>query len=113
MIPVGVAIYLSTSHKQAMCFFTFQTPLFQTPLLASDLVDSPMDAQRHLCHTCNQLKLFKLPAKHDPILASFILSQLVVAVTIGKQSVSFVDKYPLVVLFLALANSVTGSNSRP
>jgi ATP-binding cassette, subfamily B (MDR/TAP), member 1 len=42
-----------------------------------------------------------------PVFA-FLLSQLVVAVTTGEQSTSFVNKYAVVVLFLALANGVTG-----
>jgi ATP-binding cassette subfamily B (MDR/TAP) protein 1 len=42
-----------------------------------------------------------------PIFA-FLLSQLVVAVTTGEQSVSFVNQYAVIVLFLALANGVTG-----
>ena len=42
-----------------------------------------------------------------PIFA-FLLSELVVAVTNGHQSESSVNKYAVVVLFLALANGVTG-----
>ena len=41
-----------------------------------------------------------------PIFA-FLLSQLVVAVTSGEPSVSLVNQYAIVVLFLALANGVT------
>ena len=42
-----------------------------------------------------------------PVFA-FLISQLVVAVTTGKESTSFVNKYAVVVLLLALANGVTG-----
>ena len=43
-----------------------------------------------------------------PVFA-FLLSQLVVAVTAaGEQSVSFVNQYAVIVLFLAVANGVTG-----
>jgi ATP-binding cassette subfamily B (MDR/TAP) protein 1 len=42
-----------------------------------------------------------------PIFA-FLLSELVVAVTTGDQAVSTVNKYAVIVLFLALANGVTG-----
>ena len=42
-----------------------------------------------------------------PVFA-FLLSQLVVAVTTGDQSVSSVNKSAVIVLFLALANGVTG-----
>jgi hypothetical protein len=42
---------------------------FLTPLLTPDLVNSPMDARLHPCHTCKQLKPlreFKLRTKDDP-----------------------------------------------
>ena len=57
---------------------------------------------------------------HRAIFA-FLLSQLVVDVTTGEQPVSFMNRYAIVPLFLALANSVTSglkyyedsSSSRP
>ena len=54
IILVSIEIYLFEFNWYKQAEHIFLT--FQTPLLAPDPVDSPMDALQHLCHTCNYLK---------------------------------------------------------